>query len=127
MDGEDSTISPVCNEERSAIFLRKMARRAKRDTGRGTDTDIDNGAKDIYMSATHAVMAPPALERLAACNFTRLAVTDTIPIGKRCDAIKDRLEVLSVAELLGDAIHRIHHNESVSALFKGDSGRALSE
>ena len=34
---------------------------------------------------------------------------------------------LSVAGLLGDAIHRIHHNESVSALFKGESGRALSE
>ena len=54
-------------------------------------------------------------------------MTDTIPIGTRADAIKDRLVVLSVADLLGDAIHRIHHNESVSALFKGDPGRALSE
>ena len=87
----------------------------------------DNGVNEIYMSATHAVFAPPAMERLGRCNFTKLAVTDTIPIGTRCDAIKDRVVVLSVAELLGDAIHRIHHNESVSALFKGDAGRAMSE
>ena len=83
--------------------------------------------KDIYISATHAVFAPPAMERLAACPFTKLAVTDTIPIGNRGDAIKDRMEVLSVAELLGDAIHRIHHNESVSALFRPETARAMSE
>ena len=82
----------------------------------------DNGAKDIYIGATHAVFAPPAMERLAKCDFTKIAVTDTIPIGNRCDAIKDRLVVLSVAELLAQAIHRIYHNESVSALFKDDKG-----
>ncbi|WP_428937917.1 ribose-phosphate diphosphokinase [Fontivita pretiosa] len=88
----------------------------------------DHGARDIYMSATHAVFAPPAMERLANCPFTRLAVTDTIPIGTRADPIKDRVVVLSVAELLGEAIHRIHHNASVSALFREDvGGRALSE
>jgi ribose-phosphate pyrophosphokinase len=83
----------------------------------------DHGAAEVYISATHAVFAPPALERLAAAKFTKLAVTDTIPVGNRADAIKDRLVVLSVADLLGEAIHRIHHNESVSALFKrGDTG-----
>ena len=79
----------------------------------------DNGARDIYVAATHAVFAGPAMERLAKAPLTKIAVTDTIPIGSRCDAIKDRLEVLSVAELLGEAIHRIHHNQSVSALFDG--------
>jgi ribose-phosphate pyrophosphokinase len=83
----------------------------------------EHGARDIYMSATHAVFAPPAMERLTACPFTRLAVTDTIPIGTRADPIKDRLEVLSVADLLGEAIHRVHHNESVSALFKHDGNQ----
>jgi ribose-phosphate pyrophosphokinase len=82
----------------------------------------NHGVKDVYISATHAVFAPPAMERLANCTFTKLAVTDTIPIGTRADALKDRLVTLSVAELIGDAIHRIHHNESVSALFKGDPG-----
>jgi ribose-phosphate pyrophosphokinase len=82
----------------------------------------DNGVKDIYIAATHAVFAEPAMERLAAAQFTRLAVTDTIPIGDRCNAIKDKLIVLSVAELLGEAIHRIHHNQSVSALFKNRGG-----
>jgi ribose-phosphate pyrophosphokinase len=80
----------------------------------------ENGAADIYISASHAIFAPPAMERLTACPFTRLAVTDTIPIGTRAEPIKDRLEVLSVSGLLGEAIHRIHHNESVSALFKDD-------
>ncbi len=78
----------------------------------------EHGVKEIYMSATHAVFAPPAIERLKCCAFTKLAVTDTIPIGNRLDGIKDRVEVLSVAELLGEAIHRIHHNASVSELFR---------
>src|SRR3954464_14466559 len=52
-----------------------------------------NGVKEIYIAATHGVFAPPAMERLAKCQFTKLAVTDTIPIGNRCEAIKDRLVV----------------------------------
>ena len=80
----------------------------------------DHGAKEVFINATHAVFAPPAMERLARCEFTKLAVTDTIPVGDRCDRIKDRLVVLSVAELIGEAIHRINHNESVSALFRRD-------
>ena len=86
----------------------------------------EHGAAEIYIAATHAVFAPPAMERLAKCPFTKLAVTDSIPVGTRCEPIQDRLVVLSVADLLGEAIHRIHHNESVSALFDG-RGRALSE
>jgi ribose-phosphate pyrophosphokinase len=67
----------------------------------------EHGAKDIYIAATHAVFAPPAMERLAKCDFTKIAVTDTIPIGNRADAIKDRLVVLSVAEPArrGDSPH----------------------
>ena len=81
------------------------------------------GVKEIYMAATHAVFAPPAMERLAKCDFTKLAITDTIPLGDRAEPIKDRIVQLSVAELLGEAIHRIHHNESVSALFKKDKNQ----
>src|SRR3954452_435280 len=87
----------------------------------------DNGVKEIYIGATHGVFAPPAMERLSKCDFTKLAVTDTIPLNNRADAIKDRLVELSVAELVGEAIHRIHNNASVSALFKDERGRAESE
>jgi ribose-phosphate pyrophosphokinase len=81
----------------------------------------EHGVKDIYIAATHAVLAPPALERLADCNFTKLAVTDTIPLGSRADAIKDRLVELSISGLVGEAIQRIHHNQSISELFRKDS------
>ena len=87
----------------------------------------DNGALEIYLSATHAVFAPPAMERLADCKFTKIAVTDTIPMGDRIDPIRDRLVVLGTAELLGEAIHRIHHNASVSALFKDDGKKEESK
>ena len=55
------------------------------------------------------------------CLLTRCA------LGNRADAIKDRLVVLSVADLLGEAIHRIHHNESVSALFRKDKDATRRE
>jgi ribose-phosphate pyrophosphokinase len=81
------------------------------------------------MAATHGVFAGSAIERLSKCPITKLAVTDTIPLGNRADGIKDRLCVLSVADLLGEAMKRIHMDESVSSLFKGEGfgGRALSE
>jgi len=87
----------------------------------------DNGVNEIYIAATHGVFAPPAMERLAKCEFTKLAVTDTIPLNNRADPIKDRLVELSIADLIGEAIHRIHNNASVSALFKDEKGRAESE
>jgi ribose-phosphate pyrophosphokinase len=80
-----------------------------------------NGAKDIYIAATHAVFAPPAMERLAQCDFTKLAVTDTIPLGNRAEPIKDRLVELSISSLVGEAIQRIHHNQSISELFNKDN------
>lgn len=87
----------------------------------------DHGVKEIYMAATHAVLVGKAMERLEVCPFTKLAVTDTIPLGNRAAAIKDRLVVLSVAPLLGEAIVRIHENRSVSALFQKTDRRAASE
>src|SRR3954451_5396018 len=50
----------------------------------------DNGVKEIYIAATHGVFAPPAMERLSKCEFTKIAVTDTIPLNNRAEAIKDR-------------------------------------
>jgi ribose-phosphate pyrophosphokinase len=87
----------------------------------------DHGVGDVYITATHAVLAGPAVERLAACPFTKLAVTDTIPLNNRADAIKDRVTVLSTAKMLGDAIHNIHHNKSVSALFRQMNERDVAQ
>jgi ribose-phosphate pyrophosphokinase len=67
------------------------------------------------------------MERLSKCDFTKLAVTDTIPIGDRAKPIEDRLVILSVADLIGEAILRIHNNASVSALFKDEKEKNLEK
>ena len=83
----------------------------------------DNGARDIIVAATHPVLVGPAVERLAASPISKVIVSDTIPVDpdKRMP-IKDKLVVLSVAPLLGEAIRRIHHNESISAMFREGVG-----
>ncbi len=62
------------------------------------------------------------MERLKAAPISRIVVTDTVPVGERAAAIRDRLTVLSVGDMLGDAIHNIHHNLSISALFRDKVG-----
>ena len=72
--------------------------------------------ESIVACFTHAVLSGPALERLAEADLHRVVVTDTIPLDKEKCATS-RITVLSVAELLGEAIARIHCNSSVSSLF----------
>ena len=74
------------------------------------------GAVSVYAAITHPILSGPAKERLAASPLKELVVTDTIPIdaGRRLPKIR----VLSVAPLLGEAIRRIHREESVSSLFE---------
>jgi len=74
------------------------------------------GAEKVYVGATHGVFAPQALERLAKAPIDRVVVTDTIPLNKTSKKISN-IKVLSVAAMLGEAIKRIHRNESVSNLF----------
>jgi len=72
------------------------------------------GAKDIWICGTHAVLAGKAVEKLQKAPVKEVVVTDTIPLdGKEFS----NLRVLSIANLLGEAIRRIHHSESVSSLF----------
>lgn len=78
----------------------------------------DHGARDVICVATHPVLVGLAIERIAESPISKLVVTDTIPCDSRCKPIKSKLTVLSVADLLGKAIHRIHHNLSVSSLFR---------
>jgi ribose-phosphate pyrophosphokinase len=62
------------------------------------------------------------MERLAASQISQVVVTNTIPTGGRVAPIKDKLVELCVSKLLGEAIYRIHHNQSVSALFRRGAG-----
>jgi ribose-phosphate pyrophosphokinase len=74
------------------------------------------GAKDVYVACTHALFCGPAIERLKNAPIKECIVTDTVPIeGKEFPQLK----VLSVADLLAEAVRRIHFSESVSLLFKG--------
>ncbi|MCG3125421.1 MAG: Ribose-phosphate pyrophosphokinase [Phycisphaerae bacterium] len=77
----------------------------------------ERGARKIIVAATHGVLCGPAIERLAAAPIDHLAITDTIPLSDEARRRLPIVEVLSVSELLGEAIRRIHHNESVSSLF----------
>jgi ribose-phosphate pyrophosphokinase len=73
------------------------------------------GARDIYICATHGILADKAVKKLKDCPAKEVAITDTIPLP---ETIRwPDLRVLSVANLLGEAIHRIHRSESVSSLF----------
>jgi ribose-phosphate pyrophosphokinase len=74
------------------------------------------GARGIYACFAHAVLSGTAVEKLAESNLSRTIVTDSIPLRPGA-AERARIEVLSVAELLGEAIYRIHNNSSVSSLF----------
>lgn len=75
----------------------------------------ERGAKDIYVGATHAVFSGDAPDKLLSAPIKKVVVTDTIPL--RDQRLKEKVEVVSVGELLGEAIRRIHENLSVSSLF----------
>ncbi|HIE52636.1 MAG TPA: ribose-phosphate pyrophosphokinase [Armatimonadetes bacterium] len=78
---------------------------------------LDHGAKpEIYIAATHPILTGPAVKRLNRREIAEVVVTNTIPVPP--EKRFPRLRILSIAPLLAEAIRRIHHNESVSALFK---------
>ena len=74
----------------------------------------EQGARDIYAGVSHAVLTDLAVERLKSSEIKELITTDSVPV--RTD-VNSRVKVLSVAELLGEGIRRIHDDESVSSLF----------
>jgi ribose-phosphate pyrophosphokinase len=76
----------------------------------------EQGARQVYACATHAVLSYPAAERLSSGLFEEIIVTDTMPISD--DKRFPQLTVLSVADLIGEAIWRIHEDSSVSILFR---------
>jgi ribose-phosphate pyrophosphokinase len=82
----------------------------------------EKGASDVIAAATHPVLVGPAVDRLLASPISRIVVCNTIPLAARTAPLKPKLVELSVAPLLSQAIHRIHNNQSVSALFKNTAG-----
>ena len=73
------------------------------------------GAREIHVASTHGVLVGPAIERMQEAPIQTVIITDTIPLAPHKTIPK--IKVLSVAPLLGQAIKRIHRNESVSGLF----------
>jgi ribose-phosphate pyrophosphokinase len=81
------------------------------------DSLYKNGAKRVFAVATHPVLSGPAVSRLVESPIEKLWVTDTIPLSEAAKA-SGKIEVISVAHLLAEAIKRIHGNDSVSSLFE---------
>ena len=75
----------------------------------------DAGALDIYAAIVHPVLAGSAIEKIKNSALHELIVTNSIPIAS--DKKTEKIRQISVAQLLAEAIHRIHRNESVSSLF----------
>jgi len=77
---------------------------------------MEKGAKSVTAIATHGVLSGPAIERLKSAPIKNLVVTDTIQIPK--EKILNNMKIITVADVFGAAINRIHNGESVSALFE---------
>lgn len=77
---------------------------------------MEKGAKSVTAIATHGVLSGPAIERLKCAPIKNLVVTDTIQIPK--EKILSNMKIITVADVFGAAINRIHNGESVSALFE---------
>jgi ribose-phosphate pyrophosphokinase len=102
-------------EGRNALLLDDMIDTAGTIV-QGAQACAEKGARMVWAGCTHPVLSGPALERLQESCLTKVVVTNTIPLNgkeQRCP----KLRVLSVAPLLGEAITRIHEEESVSSLF----------
>lgn len=79
----------------------------------------EKGAREIHVAATHGLFAGNAMDRLNEAKVDSVVITDSIPVRENCKI--NNLKVLSVAQMLGEAIRRIHQHQSISAMFNGKS------
>jgi ribose-phosphate pyrophosphokinase len=86
---------------------------------KGQTCVVIDGAAEVIIAATHAVMSGPAIERLRNSRASEIVITDTLPIPDEWKF--DRLTVLSIAPLLGRAIREVFEDGSVTSLFDGHS------
>jgi ribose-phosphate pyrophosphokinase len=77
---------------------------------------IEKGATDVYAACTHPVLSGPAIERLMQSPIRELVTTDTIPLTP--EKVIDKITVLTIANLLGESIQRIHTGTSVSSAYR---------
>ena len=77
---------------------------------------LDHGAEKVYACATHGVLSGPAVQRINDSRIEHVIITDTIPLNEAAKS-SPKITQLSVANLLAEAIYRIHHYDSVSSLF----------
>ena len=75
-----------------------------------------SGAREIHLAATHGVLCGSAIERLRTAPVNSVCITNTIPLPAEKGI--ERIRVLSVAQLLAEAIKRIHHHKSISEMFR---------
>jgi ribose-phosphate pyrophosphokinase len=78
---------------------------------------LKQGVTEVYACCTHPVFSGPSIQRIATSPVKEVVVTDTIPVNK--DKKLNKITVLSIASLIGEAIHRIHTGLSVGAMFEG--------
>lgn len=100
---------------KTAVILDDMV-----DTA-GTLTEASNaisemGAKEVHACCTHPILSGPAVERIAKSALKSLVATDTVPLSQEAKAC-DKIKVLSIASLVGEAIIRSHRGDSVTTLF----------
>jgi ribose-phosphate pyrophosphokinase len=81
------------------------------------DALLKRGVTKVYACCTHPVFSDPAIQRIAASPVKEVVVADTIPVND--DKKLNKITVLSIASLIGEAIHRIHTGLSVGAMFEG--------
>jgi ribose-phosphate pyrophosphokinase len=77
---------------------------------------VERGAREVYVCATHPILSGPAIQRIASCQVKEVVVTDTVPVPPHKKI--DKITVLPIAPLLGEAIRRIHTGQSVGAMFE---------
>jgi len=102
-------------DNRDVLLLDDMIDTAGTIT-QGAQACADKGARRVLAGCTHAILSGPALQRLNDSVLGQVIVTNTVPLAGKEQTCK-KIEVLSVAPLLGEAIRRIHNEESVSSLF----------
>lgn len=105
-------------EGKTAIIVDDMVDTAGTLT-QAVDSLYKNGAKRVFALATHPVLSGPAVSRIMESKLEKLWVTDTIPLSEAASK-SGKMEVVTVAPLLAEAIKRIDGNDSVSSLFDDD-------